>query len=184
MEYDVYVMQIISDGPAGYPKDEVVDVGICGITFDKMEIDSLYSMVVRYDTSQWNDDKKEYLGHSSLTLDDIASGIDIEEACKDVKDLLSGRSVASFDIRNVFYRYMVNEPWDLTKEVNVMPSVSSRLPSSLRCSDPSKENSKILESYTRSFDGDPMDIKDGRRALDHALMTSAVLMELRKRGKY
>lgn len=184
MNYDVHVMQIISNGPEGFPKDEVVDVGICAVDLDTMEVDSVYSMMIRHDTSSWDDDKKGYIINANIPLNDVDNGMSVNDVCNDVKRILNGRDIASFDIRNVFYRYMVNEPWDLTKEASIMPSICSRLPSSQRCTVPAEENVKIREAYEKMFKDDPMDIGTGTRALDHALMSSAILMELRKRGKY
>lgn len=184
MDPDVCVIQVVSDGPDGFPRDEIVDIGICGIDLGRMEVESIYSMVIAHDTSSWGPGKMEYASRYGITDADIARGSPPEDVCMDVKDILRGRSAASFDIRNVFYGYMVNEPWDLTREVSVMPSICSRLPMWRRSSAPSEENSGIRYAYGRMFPDDPMDVKDGMRALDHALMSSAILMELRERGRY
>jgi len=183
MRYDVCVLQVVSDGPDGFPKDEVVDIGICGIDLETMEAESIYSMFISYDESILTDEKREYLTGNGVRIDDLRKGTSIGSVCADIKRLLGGRSVASFDIRNVFYRYMVNEPWDLTKEVSVMPSICSRLPRSLNSEAPD-ENFAIRKAYRKLFAEDIMDVGEGIRALDHALMTSAILMELRKRERY
>ena len=183
MGYDVCVVQVVSDGPEGYPKDGVADIGICGIDLEKMDISSIYSMFVFYDDGALTDEKMKYLADNGISADDLRKGAPIRSVCDDVKDMLNGRTVASFDIRNVFYRYMVNEPWDLTKETTVMPSICSRLPRSLNL-DPSHENAAIRNAYRKIFDDDPMNIGDGKRALDHALMSSAILTELRKMERY
>ena len=184
MEYDVFVLEIISSGPGGYPEDEVVDIGICGIRFEDSRIDSIYSATVRCDTSEWDDTKKNRLISCGISIQEIMHGIPVEDVCARVKDILNNRAVASFDVRNVFSGYMVNDPWDLTKEVSIMPSVSSRLPASMGCRIPSDENVCIRNAYNRVFDDDPMNIKAGENALDHALMTSAILLRLRKTGRY
>jgi hypothetical protein len=184
MEYDVCVIEVNTSGPKGFPDDEVIEIGICGVDLTGMSTENLYSAIVRYDTSSWNEDKKEYIKRCDITADDIENGVPLETVCRDVKRILNGKQSASYDIRNVFYRYMVNEPWDLTKEVITMPSVCSRLPSSHRCNIPSDENIHIRNSYSRIFNDDPMNVSDGKSALDAALMTSAILMELRKNGKY
>lgn len=184
MEYDVYVVQIITSGANGFPDDEVVDIGICGLDLERMEADSVYSMTIRYDVDAWPQEKRDYLAQSGITADMVRSGAASDDVSHDVKELLNGGSAASFDIRNVFYRYMVNEPWDLTKEVSVMPSICSRLPASQRCISPPDENEKILYAYGRMFPDSPADLSEGPRALDYALMSSAILMELRKKGRY
>jgi len=184
MEYDICVLEVNASGPKGFPDDEVIEIGICGVDLVGMSTENLYFSRIRYDTSSWNDDKKEYTKRCGITLSDIENGVPSDTVCRDVKGILRGRSVASYDIRNVFYRYMVNEPWDLTKEVTTMPSVSSRLPASHRRNIPSDENIHIRNSYSRIFNDDPMNVGNGKSALDAALMTSAILMELRKNGRY
>ena len=182
MRYDVCVLEIVSDGPNGYPDDGVADIGICGVDLDMGEVDSLYSMFVSREGAL-TDDKRAYLSAGGISADDLKMGSPIGSVCADVKKLLNGKSVASFDVKNVFYGYMVNEPWDLTKEVHVMPSICSRLPRSMTM-EPRYENTAIRNAYRRIFADDPMSVGDGKRALDHALMASAILMELRKKGRY
>jgi hypothetical protein len=183
VDHDIYVMQVVSDGPEGFPRDEIVDVGICGIDLERMEVDSIYSMFVSYDDTVLTDDKKKYLADNGISADDVRKGASVASVCADVKRLLRGRTVASFDVRNVFYRYMVNEPWDLTKEVSVMPSVGSRLPRPANPG-PSDENLSIRNAYRRIFGDEHADLNNGKRALDHALMSSDILIELRKRELY
>ena len=182
MEYDVCVLEVVSDGPKGYPADGVADIGICGIDIGKGEIDSIYSMFILQD-GVLADEKRRYLSDGGISAADLEDGNPIGTVCRDVKELLNGRSVASFDVRNVFYKYMVNEPWDLTKEVHVMPSICSRLPRSMML-EPQNENLAIRNAYKRIFSDDPMNVGEGKRALDHALMASAILLELRKRERY
>jgi len=184
MECDVCVLELNTSGPKGFPDDEVVEIGICGVDLTGMSTENLYFARIRYDTSSWSEEKKEYTKRWGITLCDIENGVPADTVCREVKRILQGRSVASYDIRNVFYRYMVNEPWDLTKEVTTMPSVSSRLPASHRRNVPSDENVHIRNSYSRMFGDDPMNVGNGKSALDAALMTSAILIELRKSGRY
>lgn len=184
MKNDVFVLQIVTNGPDGYPKDEIADIGICGVDLEKMEIESVYSASIEYPDEKWDDAKREYFKNGGLTFDDIKDGSSLNDVCKDIKRILNGGSVASFDIRNVFYRYMVNEPWDLTKEVSVMPSICSRLPASIGCGKPFEENVKIRLAYSKIFSEDVMNVGSGKRALDHALMSSAIMVELRKRERY
>ena len=179
MNIDVCIIEVNSSGSKGFPDDEVVEIGICGADLKKADVETLYSSFIRYDTDSWNAEKKEHLKNSGISLKDISNGTDLDVVCKDVKKILGGRSATSYDIRDVFHRYMVNEPWDLTKEVTVMPSVCSRLPLPR-----AGGNERIVSSYNSMFRDDPMNVKNGRSALDFALMTSAILVELRKKGRY
>ena len=184
MDYDILVLEVISNGPEGYPKDEVIDIGISGIDFKTSRIDSVYSAIVRHDISGWNDDKKDVVTAQGILLDDIALGIPADDVRAHIKEKIHGIPVASFDVRNVFTKYMVNDPWDFTKEITIMPSIASRLPPSLGCKVPSEENMCIRNAYNRLFEDDPMDIGSRATALDHALMASAILLRLKKNGRY
>jgi len=162
----------------------VVDVGICGIDFESSRIDSVYSATVYHDISEWGDAKNNAVTSQGMSLSDISSGIPSEEVRAKIKEKIHGIPVASFDVRNVFTKYMINDPWDFTKEVTIMPSVASRLPPSLGCKIPSEENACIRKAYSRLFEDDPMDVGTRTSALDHALMTSAILLRLKKNGRY
>ena len=184
MDYDILVLEVISNGTDGYPKDDVVDIGICGIDFETSRIDSIYSAVVYHDVSEWDDSKKDAVASQGISLDDIVRGIPPGDVRSHLGEKIHGTPVASFDVRNVFTKYMVNDPWDFTKEVTIMPSVASRLPPSLGCKVPSEENTCIRRAYQKLFEGDPMNIESRSSALDHALMTAAILLKLRKAGRY
>ena len=184
MDYDILVLEVISNGTEGYPRDGVVDIGICGINFETSRIDSVYSAIVYHDVSEWDDVKKDAVTSQDISLDDIMHGILPEDVRSQLGEKIRGTPVASFDVRNVFTKYMVNDPWDFTKEVVIMPSVASRLPPSLGCKVPAEENACIRRAYHKLFEDDPMNIESRSSALDHALMTAAILLKLRKAGRY
>ena len=184
MDYDILVLEVISNGPDGYPNDCVVDIGICGIDFETSRIDSIYSATVHHDISGWDDIKRNNVTAQGISLDDVANGIPADDVRAHIMERIHGTPVASFDVRNVFTKYMINDPWDFTKEITIMPSVASRLPPSLGCKNPSEENVRIRNAYNRLFEDDPMNVGTRATALDHALMASAILLRLKKNGRY
>ena len=102
------------------------------------------------------------------------------EAARQVKRILSGKTVTSFDIGYTFKKFLVYDPWDITREMSVMSSASVGLPPSLR-EGPLSQPEMIRRAYGTLFPDDEKGIGDGRSALDLALMTSFILLEMRAR---
>jgi len=185
MNREVYVIQVISDGPMGFPDDEIVQIGITAVDIGHSDVESVYLSTILSDPDQLSEEKKDYLRtYTSLSDDDLRKGIPLDEVYKEVKSLLFGSDATSFNITNTFTKYLINEPWDLTHEVTIMPSVGSRLPSDLYSADASKEKGSIIEAYNRIFPDDPNGIGSAETALDLALRTSYILLFLRSHDKY
>ena len=182
--YDILVLEVITNGPEGYPDNEVVEIGLCGIEFETSRIDSIYSAVVRHDVSEWDDAKKDYATSFGVSLQRISEGTPLEDVRTLLWEKFDGTPVAAFDIRNAFSKYLVNQPWYMNGRAEIMPSVYSRLPPSLSCKVPAEENKCIRAAYKKLFEDDPMNVGSGESALDHALMTSVILLNLRKNGRY
>ena len=185
MSRDIYVIQIISNGSNGFPKDEIVQIGISAVDLGNDDVESIYFTTVRSNPDEWSDEKKEYLHSISLLSDDdVRNGTLLDEVYKKVKSILSGSDVTSFNIVNTFTKYLINEPWDLTHEVTIMPSVGSRLPSNFYSADISKEKGLIIKAYDEIFPDDVNGIGSGETALDLALRTSYILLFLRSQNRY
>jgi len=185
MSRDIYVIQVISDGPNGFPKDEIVQIGIGAVDLGNNDVESVYFATVKSNPDEWSDEKKEYLHTNSLLSDDdVQNGVSLDEVYKQVKSILSGSDVTSFNIVNTFTKYLINEPWDLTHEVTIMPSVGSRLPSNFYSTDISKEKGLIIKAYDKIFPDDVNGIGSGETALDLALRTSYILLFLRSQNRY
>jgi hypothetical protein len=120
-----------------------------------------------------------------MKASDLADAEPADSVVREVKDILKGGTVTSFDVANVFYRYMIPEPWDMTFEVSIMPSVSSRMPYSLRCREPYEENRAIMRAYAAIYGEEAPLIPSGpATALDLALMTAYIIINLRRQSKY
>lgn len=186
MAENLFVIQVISTGQYGYPKDGVAEIGIASVDLDSGEIRSVYQNRIRHEPDSLDESKTEYLEKNScIKVSDLTGADRADLVIKEVKEILRGGTVTSFDVANVFYRYMIPEPWDLTFEVSVMPSVSSRLPYSLRCREPSEENKTIVKAYSSFYGDDATLCPSGpATALDLALMTAHIISSLRRQGKY
>ncbi|MDD4244970.1 MAG: hypothetical protein PHI62_02215 [Candidatus Methanomethylophilaceae archaeon] len=186
MSKDIFVIQVIPTGPDGYPKDGVAEVGIASVDLDSGEIRSVYQNRIRHEPGSLDESKIEYLeNNSGMKASDLADADPADSVVKEVKDILKGGTVTSFDVANVFYRYMIPEPWDITFEVSIMPSVSSRMPYSLRCRKPFEENKAIMKAYSAIYGEEaPLNASGSATALDLALMTAYIIISLRRQSKY
>lgn len=185
MSGKIHVIQIISSGPTGFPDDGIVQIGISAVDVAHSDVESAYLSTILSNPNELSEEKRDYIRTCSpLSDEDLRGGVPIDEVCKEVKSLLFGSYVTSFNITNTFTKYLINEPWDLTHEVTIMPSVGSRLPSDLYSADASEEKRSIIDAYDRIFPDDPNGIGDAETALDLAIRTSYILLFLRSHERY
>ncbi|NLN72338.1 MAG: hypothetical protein GX137_06090 [Thermoplasmatales archaeon] len=186
MEEDLFVVQVISTGPDGYPEDGVAEVGIASVDLITGDVRSVYQNRIRYEPGSLDEVKMQYLEENScIRASDLADADPADIVAAEVRNILKGRTVTSFDVANVFLRYMVPNPWDMTHEFSIMPAVSSRMPYSLKCRTPSEENKAIVKAYSSVFgDEGPLGKPKSVTALDLSLMTAYLILRLRQQGKY
>lgn len=186
MEEDLFVVQVISTGPDGYPRDGVAEVGIASVDLSSGEVRSVYQNRVRHGPGALDEAKVQYLEENScLRPSDLADADPADVVAAEVRNILKGRTVTSFDVANVFLRYMIPNPWDITHEFSIMPAVSSRMPYSLKCRSPSEENRAIVKAYSSVFgDEGPLGKPKSVTALDLSLMTAYLTHHLRRQGRY
>ena len=180
----ISTVQIITNGNRGFPYDSVVQIGSVDVDTESGTLSEGFEVTVRCDTDSWTQEEREYLG-DRVSEDDLKNGMPLEDAVGFVKDRLRGKDAASFEIANTFGRYLSFEPWDLTLETSILPSISFRLPSVVRGADTSKENSFLDRAYARYLTDDPLGLGSRRRtAVDYARESAMLLLFLRKKGLY
>ncbi len=182
MNSDISVVEVITNGPDGYPSDGIVQIAVTEIGRGGDVVSSLFE-TVKSDTDRWTQLEREYV-RSKVSPEDIANGVDAVTASADLKKVLAGKDVTSFDVSNTFNGYLIYEPWDLTHEVSVLPSVGSRLPGNLRSGRPYSENSRINKAYSSMYPDDEPAVGDGNTALDYALRTSYIILKMKDAGLY
>jgi len=184
MSDEIYVVQVIPSGSDGYPYDEVVGISICKVDMVGLTFSLLFDGIVNYDVRHLGGKKMENLSHFGITEDDVRNGMDVRVIADSVMNLLKGKDVTSFDVDQEFNRYLLSSPWGLLGNVNVVRPISKKLPISLRCKDPSDSPMIVKKAYSRLLKGNPYGIREGTMASKLALMASAVMVDMRKRGKY
>jgi hypothetical protein len=182
---EIFIIQALPTGPDGYPYDEIVDIGICEVDLERNEYKLVYYNVIYYDPKHLGKRKLDYLsGIGGISAEEIYAGEPEKKVAEDVLKIIGGKNIAAFDSKQEFGRYMTFDPWDITYRSTVMPSVSSKMPVSLKCRTPSDEPLTIRKAYRRLLKNDPASVGAGRRAVHLAQMTSELMIHMRAKGKY
>ena len=182
---EVYVIQAIPSGPNGYPYDEIIDIAVCRVDLIGYEIESLYQNIVCYDPKTLGKKKLDYLaGTGNIHAEEIYAGDPEKKVAEEILDIIKGKNITSFDVKQEFGRYMTCTPWDITLLATVVPSISARMPISLKCKDPSDVPMTIRKAYRRLYRNDPMGVGTGRRAEHLAKMASQLAIHMREKGKF
>jgi len=182
---EIFVIQAIPTGPDGYPYDEIVDIAVCRVDLESQTYRTIYHNVVYYDPKRLGKAKLDYLsGTGGIYAEEVYAGDPERKVADEVMEIIRGENIAAFDDRQEFGRYMTFDPWDITQKANVMPSVSAKMPVSLKCRMPSDEPVTIRKAYKRLLRNDPACIGQGRRAMHLAQMTSELMIYMRGKGKY
>ncbi len=181
----IYVIQTLTSGSHGYPYDEIVEIGICSVDLEAMSYELVYSNTVGYDPKVLGKTKLDYLSEKHrFYAGDLYAGEPEKKVADEVMDLIYGKDLACYEAKHVFSRYMTCDPWDITGKAYILPSISARMPISLKCKDPSDEPDIIRKAYRRLLKNDPAGVRNGRRAADLAKMSACVMIHMREKGKY
>lgn len=182
---DMYVIEVNADGDKGYPDNIVVEVGVCRVDLDRMDFDSIYNDIILLDPLNMGKTSLDWLTDTAgIDVRELYMGSPQEEIVSKVREILRGNEVACFDIGETFGRFLLFEPWDFTKEMTIMSSVSSRMPRNASPILKTNLQERIGYAYSKLCPDDPADVGDGRRALQLAQMTSEIMIRLRKSGLY
>ena len=182
MGEEVFVVQVVSDGDYGFPLDRVCEIGICKVDLDTAIVDSVYSARVLLEPGSFTKKQRAYFEKTSgEPVEVLLNGTPLNDIVTDVKELLEGKTVTSFDVSFTIKKFLINEPWDISKEMTVMASGGRGIPPSALGDDPKNENLAITHAYELLFPDDSMGIGNGRSALDIALKSSFLMLKARGR---
>ena len=185
MSDEIFVIQVLPTGPDGYPYDEIADIAICLVDLESSTYRTIYHNVVCYDPKQLGKKKLDYLsGIGGLYAEELYAGDPANKVAEEVSAIIEGNSIAAYDSKQEFGRYMTFSPWGITHRTTIMPSVSAKMPISLKCKYPSDEPVTIRKAYRRLLKNDPACVGTGRRAMHLAQMTSELMIHMRGKGKY
>lgn len=205
----VLIIDTETTGLSGYPKDRVLEIGMAEL--EEGSVKPVYSEIIRYsdivefDRKYVNLDGSEGIWiyrNSDLRMEDtLNASKDVERVAAEVRELVSGREVTSYNVGFDFGKFLFHEPWNL-KELCSVPydimELATKMVYSLAEDDMipdkvlqerllrEKEESYHPNKWIRSIDAyralcpeDPMGLEVMRhRAIDDAVMEGFVLKTL------
>ena len=205
----VLIIDTETTGLSGYPKDRVLEIGIAEL--EEGSVKPVYSEIIRYsdivefDRKYVNLDGSEGIWiyrNSDLRMEDtLNASKDVERVAAEVREIVSGREVTSYNVPFDFGKFLYHEPWNL-KELcsvpfDIMELATKRVYSLAEdnlIQDKAlrerllreREDSPYPEKWVRSIDAyrvlcpeDPMGLEGMRhRAIDDAIMEAWILISL------
>ena len=205
----VLIIDTETTGLSGYPKDRVLEIGIAEL--DGGSVRPVYSEIIRYsdivefDRKYVNPNGSEGIWiyrNSNLRMEDtLNASKDVERVAAEVREIVSGREVTSYNVGFDFGKFLYHEPWNL-KELCSVPydimGLATKRVYSLAGDDliqnkmlqdrllREREESYYPNKWIRSIDAyrafcpeDPMGLEGMRhRAIDDAVMEGFVLKTL------
>ena len=205
----VLIIDTETTGLSGYPKDRVLEIGIAEL--DGGSVRPVYSEIIRYsdivefDRKYVNPNGSEGIWiyrNSNLRMEDtLNASKDVERVAAEVRAIVSGMEVTSYNVPFDLGKFLYHEPWNL-KELCSIPydimELATKRVYSLAENDiiqdkalrerllREREDAPYPEKWVRSIDAyrvlcpeDPMGLKGMRhRAIDDAVMEGWILREL------
>ncbi|KQM09859.1 signaling protein [Methanomassiliicoccales archaeon RumEn M2] len=209
----VLIIDTEATGLRGIPEDRVLEIGIAEYDRDSGNISPVYSEMIRYDDIVDFDSKYVNIDgsrgiwiyrNSDMRMEDTLNAAkDLDTVVREVREIVSGKEVTSYNVGFDFDKYLDLEPWSLkdiaARKVDIMELATAKV-YELADSDSiedkglqerllrEREDSYYPEKWVRSIDAyrvlcpkDPMRLEGMRhRAIDDAVMEGWILRELEK----
>ena len=179
---EVYVVEVVSTGTSGVPRDTVTEVGVCRMLADGSDFDTVFHGRLCIEPLDIGKSALDHLeSEYGITAETLYSGDAPEEVTEGFRRTVFGKECTSFDVGATFGKYLSFEPWDSARELTVLPSYSLRLPKEMRHG---SVPSCILSTYSEICPGDPAGTCGRRDALSLSMMSASILMRLRCDGLF
>ncbi len=190
---EIYVLDTETTGLDGAPRDLVLDVGICKVNLMRGTVEDCYSSVLGYDVDDWDDRLRNswIFSNSDLTLDDIAfARKPAMQVVDEVRRLLKGKDVTTYNKEFDLGRYLYQEPWSMRGWFNECTDIMKaatpvcKVPSAYGYSE--YQYPRLEVAYDRITKGDPAGLRgrQDHRALSDARAASWVMVAMFKDGTY
>ena len=189
---EIFVVDTETTGLKGAPDDVIVDIGITRVSLSKGTVSDVYSSVVGYDVEEWDESRRKawIFENTDLSLNMVAEAPPLPYVMDDVRRILRGKWVTSYNIQYDMDKFLYREPWSLRGTFNVCTDIM--LAATQVCKLPSEyygrqyRYPKLDHAYGTIVDGDPAGIggKQDHRALSDARMASYVMIEMWRTRQY
>ncbi|MBR4504554.1 MAG: hypothetical protein IKP20_06255 [Candidatus Methanomethylophilaceae archaeon] len=181
---DIYVVETADSDPRGIPWGKVLQISICRVEEEGGFYDTAYSAAIQADPLDLGKDSLDYISERyGINAESLYIGIEEREAVARVRNVLVGRECVSFDVGEVFGRYLSFEPWDLTREVTLLPSISRFVPAQAKPL-PDEKADPLETAYKKICPDDPAGTEGKKGAAERAQMTASILSALMEAGMF
>ncbi len=186
-----YLIDTETTGRIGYPKDLVLDIGIVSVDTQRRKVERVYQSYLGYDVDSWSDYHRNawIFDNSELTLNDIRDAMPAEDVIEEVRDIVKGQVVTSYNVAFDFGRFLNLPPWELPDVCRVGECVMIAAGDYFKIPHDYFESyrwPKLSYAYAALTKDDPAGINGIQKhtALSDAFMAGYVLLELYERGHY
>ncbi len=189
---EIYVIDTETTGLFGAPKDLVVDIGITNVSLRKGTVKDVYSSVLGYEVDEWDDYHRNawIFQNTDMTLDMVAEAPPALKVIDDVRRILRGKAVTSYNVAYDMGKFLYLDPWCLRGTFSECTDIM--LAAKDVCKLPSEyygreyKYPKLDYAYSTIVKGDPAGINgvQDHRALSDARMASYLMIEMFKDGSY
>ena len=207
----VLIIDTETTGLRGIPEDRVLEIGIAKYDEVSGDISPVYSEMIRYDDIVDFDSKYVNIDgsrgiwiyrNSDMRMEDTLNAAkDLDTVVGEVRDIVSGKEVTSYNVGFDFGKFLYQVPWNIrnivTRKIDIMKLATTKV-YELADSDSiedkglqerllrEREDSPYPEKWVRSIDAyrvlcpeDPMGLEGMRhRAIDDAVMEGWILKAL------
>ena len=189
---EIYVLDTETTGLFGAPKDVVVDIGMTRVSLRQGTVEDAYSAVLGYDVDEWDDYRRNawIFQNTDMTLEMVSDGVPAIKVIEDVRRILRGKAVTSYNIAYDMGKFLYKEPWNLfgtfkeCYDIMLAAKDVCKLPSEYYGRE--YRYPKLDKAYEMIVDGDPAGIEgvQDHRALSDARMASYVMIQMFRDGNY
>ena len=82
---DVYVVELATTGPSGYPKDTVAEIAVCRVLSDGSDFETVYNDGIALDPKDLGKDPLDYMEENyGIVPEDLYVGSDVSRVASDV----------------------------------------------------------------------------------------------------
>jgi DNA polymerase-3 subunit epsilon len=189
---EIFVLDTETTGLDGGPRDLVVDIGICSVNLLKGTVREVYSSIVGYDVTGWDDRRAKawIFENSDLTLDKVAAARPQFKVKEDIASILRGKNVTAYNVPFDMDKFLFREPWLLRGTFKLCTDIMKAATNV--CKIPSEfygvsyKFPKLDNAYRTIVEDDPAGVSgiQSHRALSDAKMASYVMIEMFRSGNY
>ena len=188
----IYVLDTETTGLEGAPKDVVVDVGITKVSLRHGTVEDAYSSVLGYDVDCWDDYRRNawIFQNTDMTLEMVENAPPAMKVIEDVRRMLRGKTVTTYNIAYDLDKFLYQEPWCMRGTFKQCFDIM--LAAMKVCKLPSQSYGreyrypKLDYAYSTIVEGDPANINgvQDHRALSDARMASHLMIKMFRDGTY